>query len=128
VIVAGGTWYPVPLQKILGALGMRQYQLREKGARGHTLRQKLLYHLCGVLVYLFKRAAYLPHDASDLWRVPSRPALKQPRIATCDLFDDLSEASVFPQVVTVQLPHMRTIRKRHGTQETKAGERTHCST
>ena len=100
MIAAGGTWYPVPLQKILGALGMRQYQLRERD-RGHTLRQELLYYLCGIFVHLLERAAHLPHDASDLWRVPSRTALKQPRVPARDLFDDLSEASVLPQAVAV---------------------------
>ena len=108
MIAAEGTWYPVLLRTILGVLWTCQYQMREM-EREHTLGQELLHHLCGILVHLLERAAYLPHDAPDLRRMPSRTTLEQPRIAARDLFDDLGKTSVLPQVVTVQLSHVRTI-------------------
>jgi hypothetical protein len=77
---------------------------RRRGRR--TLIQEFFQNLRGILVHFLERAAYFPYDALNLRCMTACTPLEQSHVVPRDIFDHLRETRVFPQTISVQLPHM----------------------
>ena len=78
---------------------------------GLTFGEEVLDDLGSLLVHLVERALDFARDALDLGSVPTSVRLEQARVLLRDLLDDLDEAGIAADRVTVELAHVRATRE-----------------